>query len=305
MSRTLLFHRRFLGYSGGHGKVRDYFGHVLARADWTPEVFFSTGLSHDQNPWSDVPERIANEWRPDQANTLFLGGLDWRGYPEDRPGLPVINLIQHVRHADPESDAYPFLSRRAIRICVSQPVADAILATGRVNGPLEVIEAALTMPAVVLPPTRRGVFIDALKQPELGRQLADALQAAAYRVDLNLIHTPRAEYLQRLAAAEVAVLLPNVTEGFYLPALEAMALGCATVVPDCIGNRAYLEPGRNALVPAMTRDALLAAVAALDDPTLRQRLIDAGPATVARFDLSRERERFHAILDNLDQLWKA
>ena len=95
-------------------------------------------------------------------------------------------------------------------------------------------------------------------------------------------------------------------EGFYLPALEAMALGSPVVVPDCVGNRVYLEPDANALVPGWHPDEFVAAVLRLEgDPSLAVRLVQAGRATVRRFGMEREREAFHAILDDLEGQWRA
>ena len=84
-----------------------------------------------------------------------------------------------------------------------------------------------------------------------------------------------------------------------------MALGCAVVVPDCVGNRAYLEPGRNALVPGFEVDALAAAILRLDDSALSGKLVAAGADTASRFDLRGERAAFHAVLDDLDALWRS
>lgn len=299
---TMLFHRDFRGYSGGHGKVWDYFNHALA-AGWDARVHLTPESLRDaSNPWLARPERIVPDWQPERADVLFLGGMDWRALPADS-GRPVINLIQHLRHADPDQPLRAFLKRRALRICVSAPVAEAIVATGEVNGPVEIIEAALNLPA--LPPEsppREGVFIGALKNPKVGAALAARLRAGGVAVDACLDWLPRADYLHRLGAAEIAVLLPHSTEGFFLPGLEAMALGCAAVVPDCGGNRAYLEPGRNALAPPAEAEALAAAVQRLRaDPALRGRLAAAGQATAARFSLDRERARFHALLAALPE----
>src|SRR5690606_401099 len=127
------------------------------------------------------------------------------------------------------------------RICVSREVAAAIVATGETNGPVRVIEAALDLPSreATSPDGRGGIFIDALKQPETGAALQSLLREQGRQSTLSTTRIPRAAYLDRLGSAAIAVLLPNPREGFYLPALEAMALGCATVVPDSIGNRAY------------------------------------------------------------------
>lgn len=305
MRRRLLFHRDFRGYTGGHGKVWDYFGHAGAHPGWSAALYLTPDSVADGNPWLACPVAVERRWDPARADALFLGGLDWAAYPEDMPARPVINLVQHVRHADPALPLRAFLGRRAIRICVSAEVADAILATGEVNGPVRVIEAAVRLPPVQHPVRRGGVFIGALKQPALGQALAIRLRARGMQVDIADTLLPRERYLARLAASSTAVLLPHATEGFYLPALEAMALGCAVIVPDCVGNRAYLRPGRNALAPPPQVDALDAAVASLEDPDVRRILAAAGRHTASRFSPDVERAAFHAILDDLDSLWLA
>jgi glycosyltransferase involved in cell wall biosynthesis len=48
--------------------------------------------------------------------------------------------------------------------------------------------------------------------------------------------------------AKITVFLPyRDIEGFYMPALEGMALGTLVVCPDCIGNRSFCLPGYNSL----------------------------------------------------------
>src|SRR5690606_251435 len=128
----------------------------------------------------------------------------------------------------PELPLRRFLARRATRICVSRPVAEAILATGETSGPVATIPAALDIVADGgRPPRERtGVFIDGLKSPELGAALASHLAGAGTATTLSCQRMPRSRYLETLAGAETAVVLPNPTEGFYLPGLEAMALGC-------------------------------------------------------------------------------
>lgn len=305
MSRVLLFHRDYQCYSGGHGKVWNYFQHADAHPGWSSRMHLADASVDEGNPWRAVPAQVCAEWRPAQADALLLGGTDWEIYPRDDPARPVINLVQGVRHADPELPLRAFLSRRAIRICVSDAVADAILATGEVNGPVRVIAAALDLPRMPAPTsTRHGVFIDALKQPALGAALQAALQAQGREVVLSTMRLPRGIYLQRLADAAIAVLLPHEQEGFYLPGLEAMALGCATIVPDCLGNRAYLRLDGNALAPALRLEELVQAVARLDDPSLARGLAATGRQAALQFGLAQERRAFHGVLDELDALWR-
>ena len=307
--RRVLFHRQFLGYSGGHGKVRDYAAHVNAHPGFEAWTWLTPDSEPRDNPWVQGGFRLAAAWRPDEADVLFLGGLDWEAVPSDLPGRPVINLVQHLRHADAGDPRRAFLRRPAVRICVSQPVAEAILATGEVNGPVHVIPAALELPSLPPRTPQAGapprVAVTGGKAPELARAVASRLAGDAVAVDLLPAGLVRAEFLARLAAADIAVLLPHEREGFYLPGLEAMALGCAVVMPDAGGNREYARAGVNASVPARDPDAIAAAVRELLPPGARAQRVAAGQATAGQYTLARERAAFHALLGRLDQEWAA
>lgn len=298
MTRRLRMRRQFLGHSGGHQKMFDYFGHAATHSGWSPSVYFTEDSVDAMNPWRHAEAPEAQAWQPADADALLLGGMDWEAVAEDCT-VPVINLVQHVRHADPALPLRGFLRRRALRICVSDAVAEAIIATGDVNGPVQVIDAAISDIPVSRGP-REGVFIDAIKQPVLGAALASQVAAHGLQVELSVRRLDRADYLARLARCEIAVLLPHATEGFYLPGVEAMASGAACVVPDCVGNRGYLEPGINALVPTLDPASLLGAVLALRDPALRQRLRAGAANTATRYSIARERRAFHDVLDRLE-----
>ncbi|WP_374602778.1 glycosyltransferase [Arenimonas sp.] len=308
--RRVRFHRRFHGYSGGHGKVRDYVGHVDAHPGFEAETWLTADSVSDGNPWATGDLRRAAAWDPDAADVLFLAGLDWEAVPDDRPGRPVINLVQHLRHADAHDARRPFLRRPALRICVSQAVADAILATGEVNGPVHVIPAALDLPALPARPADAAspvrVVIAAGKAPALAAGVAAALSDTTATPVVLPAGLRREEFLAQLGKADIAVMLPHEREGFYLPGLEAMALGAAVVMPDAGGNREYLDAGGNALVPAREAGDIATAVRLLlDDAGRRSALAAAGPATAARYTLARERAAFHALLDRLDTEWAA
>ena len=169
---------------------------------------------------------------------------------------PIINLIQHVHHGDPGHPLSGFLRHRAIRICVSEEVRAAIEAVG-VNGPTVVIPNGIDqgdLPAVAAPAERPvDWLVCGLKDDRsaLARELARRLELEGGwgRVEMLTKLLPRAEFLAALARAGAVVLLPRATEGFYLPALEAMALGALVVCPDCVGNRSFCRDGDNALVP--------------------------------------------------------
>jgi glycosyltransferase involved in cell wall biosynthesis len=306
------FYRRIKRFTGGHLKVWDYYQHVISSSRHTASVRFARGtVWGESNPWSAVrAEATARRWsRPD---VHFVAGFDWTMLPPWRqrwPRVPVINLVQHVRHADPDNPLSQFLSLPAVRICVSEPVADALAATGRVKGPLLTIPAGLDLgrlPAASDPSARvDDLVVVATKQPALGDAMYRRLASgrAARLIDTQL---PRNEFLEAIGRARVALFVPNPTEGFYLPALEAMALDTLVVCPDVVGNRGHWRPGINSLGAAYEPDALVAATEqALTLPAAEaDRLRGAARETAAQHDLRRERDTFLTLLDELPALWR-
>ena len=105
--------------------------------------------------------------------------------------------------------------------------------------------------------------------------------------------------------ARVTLFLPNETEGFYLPALEGMALGTIVVCPDCVGNRSFCLPGVNAFRPAFRFDDLVqdTETALTMEKPAAEALRRGAVETVRNYSLDAERQRFHAVLADLDALW--
>ncbi len=299
--RTLLFHRRFPRFSGGELKVRHYFGHAEGSTRFRPRIYLSPESAPEAaDLWRGTSAPPLAEFRPAEAAALFLAGLDWTAVPDPAP-VPVINLIQHVRHADPGSPRRSFLSRPATRICVSEEVADAIRSTGVVAGPVHVIPAAID-PAELPPPAPHRdlpVVIAGLKNPELAKAVHERLAAAGVHAECLVDPLPRRDFLERLARARVAVTLPRRREGFFLPAIEAMALGTIAVCPDCIGNRSFCRDGDTAFRTPYDLDALVAAtLAALAlDPARADALRTAAAAEARRHSIDAERSAFLRILD--------
>lgn len=302
--RRILFHRDFLEYTGGHGKVWDYFRHARALG-WEVRVYLTPqSLRGDCNPWLAWPECIVSDWRPQDCDVLFLAGMDWAALDDPlNPPRPVINLVQHVRHAWPEHPLHTYLHSPARRICVSQPVADALLATGQVNGAITVIPAALDIPLSVTQArndSAQRVVVAALKAPELGTAVAKELRARGLQVELLAQWMPRMDYLACVAAAAVVVTLPHPAEGFYLPALEAMALGVPVVTTDCVGSREYSRDGINCVITAPEVQALVGGVVRVLKPGRGCRLRHNGQLTAAVYSQQREREQFAKVIQSME-----
>jgi glycosyltransferase involved in cell wall biosynthesis len=308
--RQVLFYRDFRCLTGGHLKVWDYFNHVRSSPRHQAWALFSPGSVWDQeNPWRQCREQVISHL-PDDIDLWFVGGTDWLALDQLAPGRvgkrPVINLIQHLTHADPLNPRYQFLARPAVRICVSEEVAKAICATGRVNGPVFTIPNGLCLPDLGPLPKVRDIdmLVVANKAPAFGAQVATRLWIPGRRVLLVDRQLPRTEFLGLLTRARVTVFAPNLLEGFYLPALEGMALGTLVVSADCVGNRSFCLPGVNCLRPAFTEESVVCAAetALALEPAQAAQLTGQGLATATAHSLEAERQAFIQVLQDVDTL---
>ncbi len=312
--QLVLFHRDFRGFTGGHLKVWDYFNHVASSPAYEPRIAFSPETSWDStNPWSDSRGYVV-EWQSEKADLLFLAGTDWRVVPEaDREHFrkPIINLIQHPRHAEPKSELRAFLKNRAVRICVSEEVADAIKATEEVNGPVFAIPDGIDLSSVPKgkPWSERAIdlLICGLKAPELTRDVQAAFADQNWTIQCLTKWIPRQDYLALLSSAKITVFLPRPVEGFYLPSLEGMAAGTIVVCPDCLGNRGFCEDKLNCFRPQYATDeiGLAARIALQQSQVERARMLENAQVTVSRHSLEAERKSFLQVLAKIEGLWTA
>ena len=316
--RRVWFHRQYERFTGGHLKHAQYLDHVRQTAGFAPRLTFAPApkstpalLRERDGLWPLAPDEAAADWTPAAADVFFVAGTDWRyllAKGLDRLPNPRLNLLQHVRHAQPGHALRAFLPQPAIRICVSAEVAAAVAATGQANGPVLTIPNGTDLPPP--PPDAakrdaRSVVIVGYKQPALATALGKRLRQLGIAHRLLTQFLPRARFVEVLTAHAVAVCLPRAEEGFYLPALEAMAAGCVVATLDCVGNRSFCLPARNCLVANANADALAASVRdALGlDAGARQRLLAAAAETVNAHSLATERQRFQAVLQDVDRLW--
>ncbi|MBU3693447.1 MAG: glycosyltransferase [Rhodocyclaceae bacterium] len=298
--KKILFHRNYQRLTGGHLKVFDYFRHTQSTPGYRAEIYL-TPDSQLGHPW-ETEAGLVRRYMPMEADGLFIAGLDWQAldpYPGIEERIPVINLIQGMRHASPTHPLYRFLRRRATRICVSSEVADALCATGICNGPIHVSPNCINR--TLLPKFRVDrpvdVFVSGNKRPDLAKEVAVRLALAGLSVDCAIMALPRSTFLTRMSNAKVAVLLPYEEEGFYMPALEAMAMGTVVICPDCIGNRGFCINEVTALVTGFDAAAIEAAIARIrSSPELAEGLRNRALSVSEGFDIGVERAVYQRIL---------
>ena len=322
--RRVWFYRDYKRLTGGHLKHSHYFDHVRRMPGFTPRITFGGAPANGsverecRRLWPVGDSATATRWEPARGDVLFLAGTDWRYLAEsglESPTIPRINLIQGVRHAREGTELYAYLSEHAVRICVSREVADAISATGRARGPVLAIPNGTDL--APFHPGEGGspagyearcsaVTIVGYKRPELARGLSEGLDAMRIEHRLLTAFADRDTLLARLAESRVAVCLPYAEEGFYLPALEAMASGALVVTLDCVGNRGFCRHEGNCVVAEPDPESLFGATmrALVLSAAERRRMHRRAWDTAARHSLAVERRRFHAILGDVDRLWR-
>ncbi len=310
---TVVFHRDFRRFQGGHLKVFHYFEHVRSSPSHDALIRFTAESVWDgSNPWLDLRERVIAADEPTSADVLFLAGTDWRWLaPEarERSPVPVVNLIQGFRHTRDGDATRQFLTHRAIRICISPEVQEALESTGAVRGPIFTVPVGIDLERmpVARAPEQRDIdcLVLAVKDPPLGRRIAERVRASGYGVSLVDRPVPRDELLAAMARARVTVHLPVVIEGAYIPPLESMALGALVVCPDCVGNRSFCRDGETCFVPERSERALVAAtLTALQAAPGELEPMRARALQESRMrGLDSERERFLQILDRAEELW--
>ena len=300
MTPSMLFVRDFRAVTGGHIKFSHYLEHAALSGLVRPWLYLVEGGADPKGLFDVAGVRRLDRLGP--ADSYFVAGLDWRTLDRagiDMSGKVVVNLIQGVRHGHADDPRYPYLSRPAFRICSSQGVADALVASGRVNGEMVVIPNGVDLvdAQTIVPAPKPGtLFIGGLKNPDFARALAERLHARL-QIDLCCDLVPRGEFLARLGRSSLAVLLPYPAEGYFLPAVEAMALRVPTVTADCIGNRGFCVHEQSCLLADYTIDSMAAAVLRLaDDPFLCERLRQGGQVMAAGQTLASERRQFQSHL---------
>lgn len=312
--QKILFFRDFQAFSGGHLKFWHYFQHVQSLTDYQPLIYFTPqSLWSETNPWNAAKKNVVNSLEGVTPSLLFLAGLDWEILDQLNPPfkntIPIINLIQHVRHSHPDDARYHFLNRKAIRICASPDVQEALQKTGQVKGPFFTIPYGIDYDRFpeVIPPSQKPISlgIAALKQAPLGIKIKARLEKVFPKIELLTQPVPRAEFLHFINRAQITLFLPTLEEGFYIPALEGMKLQTLVICPDCIGNRSFCHDQYNCFRPAFKLEALLDSLHQAQTLNLHQKNIMLAHAnlTSLQYNLAKEKAAFLTILNQINYLW--
>jgi glycosyltransferase involved in cell wall biosynthesis len=326
--RRVLFHRTWDhfngGTNGGQLKVKDAFEHFASADDFEPAVYFPPSTVWYDNPgnhWLFYRKQGLTKWEIKANDLLFFSGRDWEILsPEEaeQPPVPIINITQ-PRHTRANDYRQQFLKYPAIRI-VKSSIGKQILDDFGVNGPVYLIPDAID--TAKLPPFNPHPDIDVLilglKHPGMAKALKVRLNATGFlkRKKWNIaIHVPpglptRQDFLRLLNRAKIVVCLPlgaeRGSEGFYLPALEAMALEKFVICPFAVGNIDFCIAGKTCLQPQLeVKDLYRVTIQALNMTNAdRQNIIRAGKAMLDNHSIDKERNALLALARDVDRIWQ-
>ncbi|MBC3764927.1 glycosyltransferase [Neptunicella marina] len=303
--KSILFHRWYHGYTGGHQKVCDYLHHIQSTGLYDVNLWLENKAKTQTGLFSNLAgiKQVEN-YDPRDFDYIFLAGLDWNAYlPFKDNNQPVINLIQHVRHGNPKHPLFDFLQHRAIRICVSDAVKDAI--SPYANGPCFTIKMGHQFAKLKMP-KNNDLYILGTKQPEMANEIGSWAENKGFSVITHSRPVERDLVYQSMAKSRVTIALPNKTEGFYLPGIEAMALSDWVVVPDCIANREYASNGANITLCEHSIEACKVSISKVFGElsfTRRMFFKYKGLQRVKSYDLSKERICVTSLMKDIDQIW--
>lgn len=150
-----------------------------------------------------------------------------------------LHLIQSAAAASTEgkgSYGYRLLAKPMARVVVDESIARRIeLIAGPVA--MEVIVPAFALEPFVARPQRHDVFVATVHaaDADTAARTLDEINASGTEVSVRIIEatTPPAARAAAYAASTVALIDPRYDEGLSQPAFEAMAAGCALIMPVC------------------------------------------------------------------------
>lgn len=300
--KKILFLRDLKKIHGGHIKFRDYFLHALKHPGVDSYVYFTPdSIPQGGDLYAEAPrDRFVAQMQIDDYDAVFIaGGKNWKMLPENLNGTKIINLIQDFDNADPEDAQFANLKRKALRICVSEQVYDAV--APHAAGETVMIKYGIPLDVFSDKTEKRpnSIFIWARKNKTLGKSLALELQKRDHDVTLLKDFVPRTEFARILGESDIFVALCFAREGFYLPALEGMARRCAVLCSDAIGNRSFCVHHETCLMPEHDHfDSHLAMIEQLlADADLKTRLQQRGYEMAQTYAMHHERENLHRVLD--------
>lgn len=315
--KRVLFYQHF-GHEkvirGAHHKTYDFFQHVSANKKFIPIVVFdSESQWHDGLPWyqhfSNMPTLDSLTIKPD---IFFLNsGKDWLRISQhiDIPSsTPIISPVNHFKAVNPKHPAYELLSKKAIRICPSPELYQAVKNHPNTNGPcLYVPNGVYVMQELKSINIVKDIdlLIVGQKNPDMATELMNHLSQLDLKIDCIDYWIDRNEFQNKIAKSKISIHLPKKIEAHYIPAIESMMLNSLVIMPNCIGNETYAKHKKNCIITQYDIESIyncLKNTLELPSEDL-ERIITQARRDAQFFNVEREKMRINQALEIAINEW--
>ena len=295
----------------------DYIGHAQSFPDYQTLVHFpphrlkpgveNVYLTHlDSSSLVDDISML----RPDLVFSFISHKPYLRSQGVWRDEVPIMRLLQGFRAMERDRPLYDRQCDRVITISVSQGLGQAFraLCPNSLNRVIPNAVDAAEIARITDGERKQDILtIFGYKNPRLAEEIQRRL-AGSVSIPVHMLSsfTTRERFLAALAQSAYALLMPQPSEGFYLPVLEAFATNTLVVCPDARGNRDTLRDGYNGVMPPYGAQEIVVGVKRLLNANLaeKSRWLRNARTTVAAHTPEIERGHFRRLIDESGSLWR-
>lgn len=315
--KTVLFYQHFGKKNvvrGAHHKTFDFFQHIKGFADYKPVIYFDeTSIWEPNIPWFHCFDKMPtlNE-RVDEPDILFLNsGKDWIKYKEHRSipeTMPIVSPVNNFRAVNPSHKSFEFLTRKAVRLCPSQELYQAVNEHPLTNGETIYLPngVGITQEALAIKHQKTtDILIVGNKNPELARKIYAQIKGMNQRIDVIDGWISKELFQEKLASSKISIHCPKVVEEHYIPGVEAMMLDSLVIIPDCVGNRSYSIHEKTCVVTPYNLEGMLNALESVlnMDKTMHSTVIENALKASQVFQIQHEKEALFNILNSTAKMW--
>lgn len=315
--KSVLFYQHF-GLKnvvrGAHHKTFDFYHHIKNFKGYQPQIYFDDESIWEPNiPWyslfNSMPTLKRDQTNPD---ILFLNsGKDWIKYSKHKDipeHIPIISPVNNFRAVNPNHKSFQFLTRKAIRLCPSQELYEAVKNHPLTNGPTIYLPNGVGIdPNAKKLITRKDIDILLVgnKNPLMAHELLSKLKHCNAQVEIIDKWISKTDFQKLLARSKISVHLPKVVEEHYIPGVEALMLDSLLIIPDCVGNRSYSKHLETCYLTEYSVESMIKAIQYMYDISSANKnniLTNAKKASTV-FEMKHESKVLKKILKMTSKIW--
>lgn len=299
---------------GAHHKTFDFFHHIKSFSNYKPEIFFAEDSIWEPNiPWYSLFDSMPTLKKNfDHPDILFLNsGKDWIKYSAKRDipeHIPIVSPVNNFRAVNPNHKSFKFLTRKAIRLCPSQELYEAVKNHPNTNGPTIYLPNGVGIKSTarkLLQSKNIDILLVGNKNPIMAHEILNRLNYPNAKIEIIDRWISKTDFQNLLARSKISVHLPKIVEEHYIPGVEAMMLNSLVIIPDCVGNRSYSKHEDTCYVADYNTDAMTTSIDYVFNMSKEDKLklITNAKEHSFMFEIEHEAKELEKVLNMTEQIW--